>query len=516
MSANEWENWAGSLYAYPSQLLTPSSVAELEQIVQQNQNKVIRAAGTGHSWSPLVPTDAVLVDATQITQEGQKAWRWQKDGMNLVSFVPSATWQDVREALIDPNVNYPRMYLPTAGVFPSINATGFMAAGCHGTGWDQPTLADLMYAIELVSADGQVHVFSEDTTPNLMNVVRVNLGMLGIISKITLKVEEMYNLWDQELVTATSNVMGPNPADNNGEVNASPLRDWVVRNDYTELFWFPWSGWKPDFGSGKLTDGSIWVKLWNRTSDGPRDEPAQVPDWQSFIAQELMEWVAENTPRGASGHDTIPGIEWAMWKGLNSSIQAVDDTHGFVAEAPIVFHYQDKAFPLIDLEVAIPIPSTGENQWDFTNVVRAWYEVVNAVRSSYDNNVFPLTICMHARFIKNSQALLSPAYEPAGSETHYCWIEFLSAYPKQVQDAATRDAMIADYRNLRNQIATTWITEYKGRPHWAKYWQDIPGLDVRSLYPAANLSQFNDLRSSLDPGLMFMNSFLRDLNLFGG
>jgi hypothetical protein len=166
------------------------------------------------------------------------------------------------------------------------------------------------------------------------------------------------------------------------------------------------------------------------------------------------------------------------------------------------------------LEVAIPIPSTGTNQWDFTNIVTAWYQMVNGVKNSYPNTVYPITVCQHARFIKNSSCLLSPAYEPDGSNTHYCWIEILSAYPKTVASASDRDKMIGDYNNLIGQVCPTWINDMNGRPHWAKYWQTIPNINVASLYPAANRSQFNSLRSTLDPNGMFMNQFLNSLNLF--
>src|SRR5258708_1775620 len=260
-----WKNWAGSLYAEPAQCLNPASVADLQNIVTSNQGKTIRAAGTGHSWSPLVPTESVLVDPRGLTENGKKAWRWQQNGLDLVTVVPSASWIDVRAAITEPNGSLPQMAFPTSGVIPSINATGFIGAGCHGTGWNQPTVSDLVYAMEIVGADGQVHVFSEDATPNEMSAVRVNLGMLGMISKITFKVEDMFNLYDQELVMATADVMGPNPASNQGQVDPSKLSAMVTGNDYVELFWFPWSG-ASIFHPSSLTDGSLWVKLWNRTT----------------------------------------------------------------------------------------------------------------------------------------------------------------------------------------------------------------------------------------------------------
>jgi hypothetical protein len=358
-----------------------------------------------------------------------------------------------------------------------------------------------------------VHVFSEDTTPNEMAAVRVSLGMLGLITSITLKVDPMYRLWDQEVIKATADVMGPNPAETGGTVSPQALSNLVTGNDYVELFWFPWSG-SSIVHPTALDDGAIWIKQWNRTPDPPRDIPAEIPSWENYIAALVMEQIAENTPVDAPAHWTIPVLEWAMWQSLQESIQQIEQTNGFVAEAPRVLQYQDNPFPVIDLEIAIPIPSTGANTWDFSNIVRAWYQAVDAVRAAYPHQVYPLTVCLHARFIQHSQALLSAAYEPAGSATHYCWIEVLSAYPKAVADAAARERMIADYSGLVNSIAPTWITEMNGRPHWAKYWQHIPGLDVASRYPPANRAAFDRLRRRLDPDGMFMNDFLKGLNLF--
>jgi hypothetical protein len=308
--------------------------------------------------------------------------------------------------------------------------------------------------------------------------------------------------------------MGPNPADNNGQVDPSKLSALVTGNEYVELFWFPWSG-SSILHPFSLSDGSMWVRRWNRTTDPVRDVPAQMPWWMDFISEVVMEQVAENTPVGSPLHGLIPAVEWGTWTALEMSIKDIEKTNGFVGNAPTVMFYQNYAFPVIDLEIAIPIPSTGAGQWDFTNIVQAWYQNVNAVRSNYyPNEIYPITVCQHARFIKNSQSLLSPAYEPAGSDTHYCYIEILSAYPKKVKSATDRDNMIADYNNLVNQIGPVWINQMNGRPHWAKYWQNIPDISVKSLYPQANLNQFNQLRTTLDPTGMFMNEFLKGLNLF--
>jgi hypothetical protein len=71
------------------------------------------------------------------------------------------------------------------------------------------------------------------------------------------------------------------------------------------------------------------------------------------------------------------------------------------------------------------------------------------------------------------------------------------------------------YQNRVNEIMPTWIGKMNGRPHWAKNWQYIePRVDMKALYPAANLDKFNTLRRRLDPDGMFINNFLKKKNLF--
>ena len=60
-----WSNWSGLQQAHPQHILHPDNVLELQHIVQSHPK--IRVVGAGHSFTPLVCTDATLVSLNQIS-----------------------------------------------------------------------------------------------------------------------------------------------------------------------------------------------------------------------------------------------------------------------------------------------------------------------------------------------------------------------------------------------------------------------------------------------------------------
>ncbi len=236
----QWTNWAGKrlvgpLYNRPSVQCQRCAVVDPKPAGGDDS----RRGNGSFLQSARRANGQTIVDLSAFVEGGQKAWRWQHQGLNLVSFLPSARWADVREALTTSSNSLPPMYLSTTGPLDSINATGFVAAGCHGTGWQQPTVSDLIWGIEFIDASGKLQVFTEETTPGEMNLVRVNLGTLGIITKVTLHVEPMYRLLDEEVIVATETIMGPNPIKTDGVIDTRNLHQLLTGNDYIELFWFP-------------------------------------------------------------------------------------------------------------------------------------------------------------------------------------------------------------------------------------------------------------------------------------
>ncbi|ETZ99278.1 FAD binding domain protein [Mycobacterium kansasii 824] len=59
-----WRNWAGEQLCAPSQIVRPTSEAELAEVVVKaaQRGERVRAVGTGHSFTDCACTDGVMVD----------------------------------------------------------------------------------------------------------------------------------------------------------------------------------------------------------------------------------------------------------------------------------------------------------------------------------------------------------------------------------------------------------------------------------------------------------------------
>ncbi len=61
-----WRNWSGAQSSLPGQRFAPASETELAAWLR-NVEGVVRPVGSGHSFSPLVPTDGSIVSLSRLS-----------------------------------------------------------------------------------------------------------------------------------------------------------------------------------------------------------------------------------------------------------------------------------------------------------------------------------------------------------------------------------------------------------------------------------------------------------------
>lgn len=178
-----WRNWSGNQSAYPSQRLAPASVAELQEVLRSNSNK-IRAVGAGHSFSALVPTDHTMLSIRRISglvsADAGKKQATISAGSILSEIGPMLEGEN--QAL----VNMPDVDQQTLA--------GAIATATHGTGRELGCLSAYVTGLSIVTADGELHQCDRTNNAELFEAARVGLGAMGIITDITMQNREPFNL----------------------------------------------------------------------------------------------------------------------------------------------------------------------------------------------------------------------------------------------------------------------------------------------------------------------------------
>ena len=150
-----WQNWSQNLSSNPERVFLPLGRQDLIDVIRRarNKGKRIRVTGSSHSFSPLVPTDDFLV-----YNRGMRAVSVDKSNpaQPLVTVESGADGADALAEMTPQGVA-----LPTNVVLKSVTYGGLIAAGCHGSGWDNPTLSDLVESMDIIDAAGTVRTYSE-------------------------------------------------------------------------------------------------------------------------------------------------------------------------------------------------------------------------------------------------------------------------------------------------------------------------------------------------------------------
>ena len=212
-------NWDRTLRWTPTAVHDPSSIEEISDIVRGavDRGSRIKAVGASLSWSDVadIGDEAIRLDAfSKVDVDAEN---------NLVTVGAGARLSDVNEELARFNLsleNFGSITMQTAG--------GYTGTGSHGTGANTPILSTFIEEIELVDGDGELRILNAENEPELFATARVHLGALGVVTSITFRCVEAYDLEEQLQVLPFDRVL-------------ENLDDYVNGNDYCKLWWLPYS-----------------------------------------------------------------------------------------------------------------------------------------------------------------------------------------------------------------------------------------------------------------------------------
>lgn len=307
-----WRNWSGLVSTQPSRVSSPSGVEGVADEVKaaRASGSAVKMVGSGHSFTAIgAPT------ATMLTPGGL-AGILEVDRHALTVTAGAGT------QLKHLNLALERegLSLHNMGDIAEQTLAGAISTGTHGTGGQAASLAAQVVGLELVTGTGEVLRATADENPDVLEMARVGLGALGVLTSVTFRVEPVFVLeaqeqpmsWDEALAT---------------------FDEMTATSDHVDMYWFP------------HTDRMLTKRNHRRGTDLSQARP--LGRFRSWLDDDLL----QNTAFGllTAGANRAPQVIPRMNRfaaGMLSARTYSDVPHRvFTARRSVVFREMEYAVP---------------------------------------------------------------------------------------------------------------------------------------------------------------------------
>ncbi len=427
-----WSNWSGSVRCEPREVVRPQSVEELARLIGRygREGRHVRVVGSGHSFTPLVKSDDVLMSLDGV--QGIEAV--DKEGGTAT--VLGGTWlRHLGNALLEQGLAQENL-----GDIDEQSIAGAISTGTHGTGIRYGSLATQVEGLTLVTAAGELLECSAEQNPDIFKAAQVSLGALGVIAKVRLRVVPAKRLHfvarRERLADCLAN-----------------LERYKRENSHFEFFWFPYSEW-------------VQAKFLNET-----EAQANAGGFWSNFNQVVLEnglfgllsECSRLLPRTAK---TISKISAA---GI-SSVDEIDYSHRVYA-TPRAVRFQE-------MEYNVPAQDGPT--------------VLKEIRECIEREQFAVQFPVECRFVRADDIWLSPAYERESCylAVHMYRGMPYQSYFQHIEEIFRRYQGRPHWGKMHTRTAQELAQLY---PHWHDFRRVRAALDPQGLLLNDYLRQLFDV-----------------------
>ncbi|QXP64296.1 D-arabinono-1,4-lactone oxidase [Polaribacter sp. HaHaR_3_91] len=205
-----WTSWNENLtYNYES-LYKITSEEELQEVVKNSEK--IRVFGNKQSSADIASGAATLIDIRTYNKIISS-----NDAELTITVQSGVILGDLLEA-----VEAKGWCIPCLPDINTITIGGALATGTHGT--SGKLLSEYMTKCSIVLADGSIKIITDKD--DLIDAIRVSLGVFGVFSEITFKCEPIYTLHVKE---------GPE----DDSVWLPKINERLKKHDFLRILWLP-------------------------------------------------------------------------------------------------------------------------------------------------------------------------------------------------------------------------------------------------------------------------------------
>ncbi|HSM03766.1 MAG TPA: Ca2+-dependent phosphoinositide-specific phospholipase C [Longimicrobiales bacterium] len=185
---HHFRNWSRTVEFNPGRYVEPRREAEIQEMIRRAEgNTPIRTQGAGHSFSQILTTDGTLVSLDSLVLPDLGPSEMSVDGKKVTVSA------GIRMKHLIPKLKARGLGLRNMGSVTEQSIAGAVSTGTHGTGLGFKSMPTQVTAARLIDGRGDFQAFDE-STPEMLGASRLSLGMLGILTSVTLECVDYYKL----------------------------------------------------------------------------------------------------------------------------------------------------------------------------------------------------------------------------------------------------------------------------------------------------------------------------------
>jgi FAD-linked oxidoreductase len=350
-----WRNWSGLETATPSRVAVPAGTDALVAEVNRARGSgdTVKMVGTGHSFTAIAAPEGTMLRPDAMT--GVVAV--DRAAMTVTARAGTTLKQLNRE------LEALGLSLHNMGDIAEQTLAGAVSTGTHGTGGTAASLSAQLVGLELVAGTGELLRATTSEHADVLEMARVGLGALGILTTTTFRVEPLFVLEAHEQPMSWDDALGS-------------FDEMTATSDHVDMYWFP------------HTDRMLTKR--NRRLGTDLSLAAPLPRWRRWVDDDFLQNTAFGVLTAAANRSArvIPRMNRVAARLLSERTYSDVPHRVFTAERRVVFR---------EMEYAVPR--------------EAGLEALREVRSALEGSALAISFPVEIRIAPADDIPLSTAYD---------------------------------------------------------------------------------------------------------
>ena len=213
-----WRNWSGLETARPCRVEEPVDTSAIVAAVERAraEGSTVKMVGTGHSFTAISAPEHTLLRPTHLGGIVSV----DRDAMTVTALAGT------RLEVLNAQLEALGLSLHNMGDIAEQTLAGAISTGTHGTGGVAASLSAQVCGLELVTGTGEVVRATGAENAEVLELARVGLGAIGVLTTITFRVEPLFVLAAEETPMSWDEAL-------------DGFDERVAAHHHVDTYWFP-------------------------------------------------------------------------------------------------------------------------------------------------------------------------------------------------------------------------------------------------------------------------------------